>query len=175
MKLNAPAANRFIKAALTGNDKFDRERLQRQVDERQGAHKRFTDLASSRSPSKQTKHSSKKRKATEELQAESSPLKVSRTDDDIENDEKETPVQNQVEEADPSVVKPSTSSTPSADDGGERRKSKEKKKRDKMRKEEGSKDGDGDGHRKKKSSKPPRDGKQVLKDLLGRSQHGPQS
>lgn len=156
MKLNAPAANRFIKAALAGNEKFDKERLQRQVEERQVVHKRFHDLDSASAESTPAQASPKKRKIATKTQYHEHELPAGPIS------ERSYPSG----DVDGSNAHPAPADT-SLDDEEDREQRRPKKERKDQRRKDRERDNNGKS-RKVKSTKPPRDNKTIFNDLLGR-------
>lgn len=173
LRLNAPAANRFIKAALAGNDRFDKQRAERQAVEKQGALTKLDNMDVT--PVSSSKIPSKKRKADAELAAESSPPKTPRVEGVISGEAHEK--RNEAtDEHDPELL--DTSPKPAVDDAeaAAKRELKKAKKERKREKENGA-DGMVRRHSKHsasknyKSSKPPRDTKSVFRDLLNGKEH----
>lgn len=168
-RLNVPAAGRFIKADLAGNDKFEKERAERLAAVKKGAltkldNRDVTPVSSSISPSK-------KRKADAELNEGSSPAKTRRVEavvDGLAHEERDAVA----EKYDAELL--DTSPKPAIDDAEAAAAKRELKKAKKERKRERENEADGivrrhskhDTSKKSKSSKPPRNTKTVFKDLL---------
>lgn len=148
MKLNAPAANRFIKHALAGNDKYDKKRAEQQMQEQQRAKRKLDEIEG---PNETTSEpTSIHQKTVTDLSASSSQPNTRGAT------------------ADPEEISSSTKSTAPALPEQDAARKERKRARREQRKEEGNHK----NHSKKKSSKPPKDSKTVFQSLLKRGAEG---
>lgn len=153
-KLDGAAANRFIKHALAGNDRFDRDRAERQTTEKANAEAKVEEPRSAPKKTAIGKDMSKKRKRSSALQQK---------DDASQSEDTTRPSAHPDQQLRTTVIGSLDSFQNNVVPRERKQTKKAKRERDK------TETNDSSGQKpEKKSSKPPKDSKAALNDLLNR-------
>jgi len=150
--LNKEAAGRFIKYGLSGNEKYDRERVQKQEKEREVAEQQFVEASSTIGTAGRFRHVGKRKAGDAE-------------EEDLVKGEDIEDVQRPMPSSDNKRAKQEEQQEEKQEISAEKaERKKEKQKRDKGRREKDVK--------KMKAHTAPRAGSTVFQDLLSRSEKG---